>query len=85
MNKSILDEEYSVTCLDPPNLLGTPVWNISDFGCETTTSTIQPYQHLPSKKLLPKLLGLLGMYYKCLLYARLCVTFPLNSFGYQLW
>ncbi|XP_067868331.1 leucine-rich repeat-containing protein 53-like [Heterodontus francisci] len=59
--KSVLENGYSVTCNDPPNLKGIPVWNISDFDCLMTTSTTWPDQHIAPRILLPTLLGLLGL------------------------
>ncbi|XP_048469355.1 SLIT and NTRK-like protein 2 [Rhincodon typus] len=60
-NNSVLVQGCSVTCNDPPNLKGIPVWNASDFACAVTTSTTWSDQHTEPHKLHPMLLGLLGM------------------------
>ncbi|XP_062929190.1 uncharacterized protein LOC134359622 isoform X1 [Mobula hypostoma] len=66
VNKSAVDG-YSITCHDPPNLQGSPVWNVSDFGCKISAYTTWPSQHVASENLFPKLLWLLGLLFILLL------------------
>ncbi|XP_038637378.1 uncharacterized protein LOC119955390 [Scyliorhinus canicula] len=73
MDESVLENGNFVTCNDPPNLKGIPVWNITDFHCPVTTCTPWPDQHTAPPILLPTLLGLLGLFFLLLLLVFLLV------------
>eukprot|EP00062_Callorhinchus_milii_P014950 gi/632964652/ref/XP_007898500.1/ PREDICTED: uncharacterized protein LOC103183062 [Callorhinchus milii] len=45
VNKSVLEKQSAVACLDPSRLKGIPIWNVSDFHCPVTGSTTVPYEH----------------------------------------
>ncbi|XP_048414556.2 uncharacterized protein LOC125465302 isoform X2 [Stegostoma tigrinum] len=72
-NNSVLVQRCAVTCNDPPNLKGIPVWNASDFACSLTTNTSWSDQHTEPQKLHPMLLGLLGLLLLLLLFLFLLV------------